>query len=199
MTIPVRRAGLAARIVTVLHWVEDACLVTFMLGMILMAAAQILLRNVMGTSIVWGDVLVRILVLWVGMAGATAASRDGRHIRIDVAGRFLPRFLRRWVEVVVALFTAAICGMAAYWSFRFVHMEWADGATAFVWMPAWICQSVMPLGFAVIASRYVGLAWAHALGTAPPVVVLSSSSHADGHDASDAPLDDDGDDPKEDA
>lgn len=176
MTFPAGRPGILSRINAVLHIVEDTCLVTLMLGMILMAASQILLRNVMGTSIVWGDVLVRILVLWVGMAGATAASRDGRHIRIDVASRYLPRFLRRWAEVLVALFTAVICGIAAFWSFQFVRMEWTDGTTAFARMPSWICQSVMPLGFGIISLRYVGLAWAHASGTAGPVVVLSSPS-----------------------
>ena len=39
-------------------------------------------------------------------------------------------------------------------SFRFVVMEKADGFTAFANVPAWICEAIIPMAFAVISIRY---------------------------------------------
>ena len=60
-----------------------------LLGMISMAAGQVLLRNFFDGGVYWGDSAVRVMVLWVTMLGAMVASRDDSHIRIDLVGRFL--------------------------------------------------------------------------------------------------------------
>ena len=60
-----------------------------LLGMIGMAAGQVLLRNFFDGGVYWGDSAVRVMVLWVTMLGAMVASRDDSHIRIDLVGRFL--------------------------------------------------------------------------------------------------------------
>ena len=68
---------------------EDALLVLLLLGMVSMAAGQVLLRNFFDSGVYWGDSAVRVMVLWVTMLGAMVASRDDSHIRIDLVGRFL--------------------------------------------------------------------------------------------------------------
>ena len=57
--------------------------------MILLAAYQVVARNFFDTGILWGDALVRVLVLWVTFIGATIAARDDEHIRIDLLTRFI--------------------------------------------------------------------------------------------------------------
>ena len=54
------------------------------------AAAQIIMRNLFGSGFIWGDDLVKVIVLWVGFLGAAYASRDAKHINIDIISRFLP-------------------------------------------------------------------------------------------------------------
>ena len=46
---------------------EDALLVLLLLGMIGMAAGQVLLRNFFDGGVYWGDSAVRVMVLWVTM------------------------------------------------------------------------------------------------------------------------------------
>jgi TRAP-type C4-dicarboxylate transport system permease small subunit len=58
--------------------------------MISLAFAQIVLRNGFDGGIVWADSLLRIMVLWIALIGAVVASRDQRHINIDLISRFLP-------------------------------------------------------------------------------------------------------------
>ncbi len=138
----------------ILHWVEDAVLVGLLLLMIGMSVTQIFLRNLFETGIVWSDVMVRILVLWVGLIGAMVASRQDNHITIDILDRYLPERGKVYANFVVKLFTALICMIAAYYSLLFVQMEFADGGMAFAQVPTWLCEAIIPFAFTVIALRY---------------------------------------------
>ena len=138
----------------ILHWVEDAVLVGLLLLMIGMSVTQIFLRNLFEAGIVWSDVMVRILVLWVGLIGAMVASRQDNHITIDILDRYLPERAKVYASFVVKLFTALICTIAAYYSLLFVQMEFADGGMAFAQVPTWLCEAIIPFAFTVIALRY---------------------------------------------
>jgi len=129
--------------------------VGLLLLMMTLAVLQIFLRNLLETGIVWSDVLVRILVLWVGLVGAMVASRQGNHINIDILDRFLPERAKVVVSFVVEVFTAFICTIVAYYSLQFVQMEFADGGMAFAKVPVWLCEAIIPFAFGVIAIRYV--------------------------------------------
>ena len=138
----------------ILHRIEDGFLVGLLLLIIGMAVVQILLRNLLEGGIVWGDVLVRILVLWIGLFGAMVASRKGNHICIDAVTRYFPKRFRDLVRCITELFTAVVCSIMVYYSVQFVRMEFRDGGMAFDQVPAWVCEAVIPFAFAVIALRY---------------------------------------------
>jgi len=142
------------QIQTILYQVEDAILVGLLTLMIGMSVTQIFLRNLFESGIVWSDVLVRILVLWVGLVGAMVASRQGNHITIDLLDRHLPVYAKPVVNFVVELFTAVICTVVVYYSLLFVQMEFVDGGKAFAQVPVWLCEAIIPFAFAVIALRY---------------------------------------------
>ncbi|MBM4354656.1 MAG: TRAP transporter large permease subunit [Deltaproteobacteria bacterium] len=60
---------------------------------------QVVLRNLPGNpSLPWIDLASRLLVLWVGLLGASLAVAREKHISIDIAGRVLPARLARWVR-----------------------------------------------------------------------------------------------------
>jgi len=137
-----------------LYRAEDALLLGLLLTMILVAVAQILLRNLSGGGLAWGDGLVRMLVLWIGLCGAMIASRTGNHIRIDLITRWVPESLKKIVSGTVEFFTALICSAVAWHSLRFVRMEYSAGGMAFAGIPVWVCESVIPFAFIVISVRY---------------------------------------------
>lgn len=142
------------RLISIFQKIEDTVLVVLLLTMIIMAVLQIFLRNFFDTGIIWADPLVRILVLWLGLIGAMAASRTGNHISIDVISRYLPARVKRFTSLGAYLFTAGITGLMTWHSFRFVAMEKADGLIAFANVPAWVCEAIIPFAFAVISIRY---------------------------------------------
>lgn len=149
------RKSFVERAQMILYRVEDSILVGLLLLMITLAVLQIFLRNLFDTGLVWSDVLVRILVLWVGLLGAMVASRQGNHINIDIMEHFLPERAKIVVNFIVQLFTAFICTIVAYYSLQFVQMEFADGGMAFAKVPVWLCEAIIPFAFVVIAMRYV--------------------------------------------
>jgi TRAP-type C4-dicarboxylate transport system permease small subunit len=146
--------SLLRRVQITLHRLEDAILVGLLLLMISMAVTQIFLRNLFEAGIIWSDVMVRILVLWVGLIGAMVASRQDKHITIDILDRYMPERAKVYANFVIKLFTALICTIVAYYSVLFVQMEFADGGMAFAKVPTWLCEAIIPFAFTIIALRY---------------------------------------------
>jgi len=133
---------------------ENGLLVVLLSLLLLLASAQILLRNVLSSSLPWGDEAVRLLVLWLALLGAIAASRDGRQIRIDVLSRVIPKRLVWIPDSIATGFTAAVCGVFAWHAWRFVQDSRAFGDQMLGDWPAWMLQLILPIGFGVMAYRY---------------------------------------------
>jgi TRAP-type C4-dicarboxylate transport system permease small subunit len=138
----------------VIRRAEDSILVLLLTLMIGLSAVQIVLRNLFEAGIIWGDVLVRVLVLWIGLLGAMIATRQDKHISIDLVARYLPEGFKGPVKAIVELLAAVICAVAAHYSFNFVRNEFYDGGLAFGQVPVWVCEAIIPVAFAVIALRF---------------------------------------------
>src|SRR4030067_3823713 len=78
----------------------DGFLVALLAAMIGFAATQILLRNVFDSGITWAEPLVRLLVLWVGLARAIEATRQNDLIAINLLLRFLSERQRELARAV---------------------------------------------------------------------------------------------------
>jgi len=143
-----------SRLISILHKIEDALLVSLLMLMIGLAVFQIVLRNGFDAGLVWADPLVRVLVLWLGLIGAMVASRTDNHISIDIVSKYLCARLKRVTTLLVYLFTTLVCALMTWHSARFVIMEKADGMLAFFSVPIWICELVIPFAFGIITIRY---------------------------------------------
>jgi len=133
---------------------ETFLLLFFLFTAIFLASTQIFLRNFFDTGIVWADSALRILVLWIGMIGAMFASRNKKHIRIDILSHYLPLKIKNNIWRVTEIITAFVCGIVAYYSIEFIKSEYADGTIAFANVPVWLCETIIPLAFIVMALRY---------------------------------------------
>ena len=133
---------------------EDALLVLMLTVMIVVAVLQILLRNYFDLGLVWGDSLLRALVLWVGLLGAIVASRNENHISIDILSRFMSPRIQALANIVTDLFTVTVCAVVSYYSYRFVELDFEADVATFGNLPAWVIESILPVGFAIIALRY---------------------------------------------
>jgi TRAP-type C4-dicarboxylate transport system permease small subunit len=140
--------------ILILHRLEDGLLALLLGAMILTAAAQIGLRNLFDWNFSWGDPFTRLLVLWVGLLGALAATRQNRHIAIDLVTHWLPPRARAAVQALNSLFAALVCGVVAWHATAFILEERGYGSIGLLGLPDWLLHAVIPLGFGLIALRY---------------------------------------------
>ena len=147
--------SLIHRLYSLLRRAEDYLLVTAVLLTIVLASLQILMRNLFDSGILWADSALRVLILWLGMLGAMYASREDKHIRIDLVSRYLGSSSRKLTWYITELFAALVCAIACWYSLVFVSYEYSDGALAFAAIPSWLTASIIPFAFAVMALRYL--------------------------------------------
>jgi TRAP-type C4-dicarboxylate transport system permease small subunit len=139
---------------TFIHKTEDIVLAVLLSLMIILACSQIVLRNFFDAGISWGDPLLRIMVLWLGLLGALAASRENKHINIDVVSAFIPERFVDLMRVITCLFTVFICLIIAWYSLGFLAVDIEDEVKAFSQVPAWWFELIIPISFFLIAIRY---------------------------------------------
>jgi TRAP-type C4-dicarboxylate transport system permease small subunit len=145
-----------------LHRAEDGLLVFLLSAMILLAATQIVLRNFLDSGFVWIDPLLRVLVLWLGLIGATVATRNNKHIRIDLLSKLFSRNTHRLIQSVIGQISAWTCLVIAWYGFQWIQMDFEDGITSFAGVPAWMLEVIIPVTFALIGLRYLimSVGWA---------------------------------------
>ena len=142
------------RALHLLHRLEDWLLTVLVLGLVVLAGAQILLRNVFEHGLSWADPLLRAMVLWSAMLGALVATREEHHIGLDFVARFTTGVPRRIAHVTAMLFAAALCGAMAWYSVGLVQLDYGDPKTV-AGLPAWWLELIMPAGFGLMALRFL--------------------------------------------
>ncbi len=136
-----------------LHWLEDGTLVCLVVILVGLSVTQIVLRNLGDSGLIWAENALRILVLWIAMFGAMRASREGQHITIDILARYFSGHTQLVICSVALLISALVCFIAAYYSLQLVLLEYEDRSLAFLSMPSWLCESIIPFALLIIACR----------------------------------------------
>jgi len=138
-----------------LNKLEEILLGSFLIVMVLLGLLQILFRNILSIGLYWIDPLLRHLVLWVALLGASVATRENRHISIDLlAGRLGPR-TGAMVHIGIYCISAVSCFIFVLPAVRFVQSEFEVGKPLALGIPIWISQSVMPVMLMVIGLRFL--------------------------------------------
>lgn len=138
----------------------ERTLVVVLLGlMVILAFLQVIMRNFFSAGILWADPFLRHLVLWIGFLGASLATRQEKHINIDILTRFAPRRIVNSIHVLTNLFAGIVCSILANAGLTFLLSEKESGASLFTIdataFPAWWFQLIIPIGFGLMALRFL--------------------------------------------
>lgn len=139
----------------ILAGLEVGLIAAMLAAMIFLGCLQIVLRNFFHSGILWADLVMRHLVLWMGGLGAALATTRVRHINIDVFSRVLPGPARPIRRILVYAATAAAAFVLGVASLRLVADERLFGEVAVGPVKTWMLQTVLPWAFFVIAYRCV--------------------------------------------
>jgi TRAP-type C4-dicarboxylate transport system permease small subunit len=150
---------------------EEVVLALLLVGMVLLAALQVLLRNIWDTGIDWADISLQNATLLLGLLGAAIATSEGRHLNIDIFSRVLKGRSRTLLKVVIGLFCTISCILLARggWStYRLNYAQWVGNIPA-GWtagqnlkaqffegnIPQWLTQATLPMGFGLIGFHFL--------------------------------------------
>ena len=138
--------------------IEDLFLCLLLGAMTLLACWQIALRFLFAGGLVWADQLLRYLVLWVGLFGAVIATREGRHISIDIISHLLPARLMPVPRLLIDLFSTAVSAVLTSAAVVFVQNERLYGGELLLAIPYWGWNLVFPIAFGLITLRFLAAA-----------------------------------------
>jgi TRAP-type C4-dicarboxylate transport system permease small subunit len=149
----------------VLGRLEGWLLVLFLAAMVTLTFLQVALRalfiyahmhwaNSFMGQIDWAEPLVRLLVLWVSLIGASLVTGENKHIKIDLMSDLLPAPLLPCRGLLLSAACALITGFMLKASISYVKMEASFGGQIFAGLPNWVGQLILPMGFSVILFRF---------------------------------------------
>ena len=150
--------------------VEEVLLALLLVTMVVLAALQVLLRNIWSTSISWADISLQNATLVLGLLGAAIATSEGRHLNIDIFSRLLRGRAHCVLKIVIGLFCTVTCVLLArggWTTYRLNYEQWLGNVPA-GWtvarnlqqiflegsIPQWLTQAILPAGFGLLSLHF---------------------------------------------
>lgn len=161
---------------------DDSAAVPRAMGLGVAAAGGLFLYGKLFPSgLVWSQTLALSLTLWMGMAGASLAAYQRRHLALDVGSKLWPPSVAPKVAAIGHVVTAAFCALVVVLGVRSIfgytsgadhvpgHLDtWLDSDRASgnmitpvdlpglppIDIPKWLVMASIPFGMAVLAFRF---------------------------------------------
>lgn len=120
--------------------------------MVLLGITNLLMRWLFSVSIIWVDIQLRQMVLWIGLLGSVLAAAKRRHIRIDLIDHFFSEQSKLIINRVTSILSAAGSFYLGCISIGFILSEREAGLALdrimfSLSMPLWIVELIIPVGF----------------------------------------------------
>ena len=103
----------------------------------------------------WSGPLVQLLVLWLTFLGSSLLTRTGKHIKIDLLSTLLPSGWLHFREFILAVISLFIIGIMIKVCIGYVLMEMEFGGTSLFYLPSWVGQMILPVGFTLLFFRFL--------------------------------------------
>lgn len=151
-------------------WLAENMLVALSLGVLmLLPLVEIVGRKLFHGGIEGGASVQQHMVLIIGLLGGMFAARDRRLLSLSTLTNFLKGRWQLFARVFSSSFAAGITVFLCIAAAQLVQSERDGGKILAYGVPIWAIQTIMPLGFGVIALR---LLWHAADGWRGRVVAL---------------------------
>ncbi len=143
------------------YWLLSGAIMLMALNTI----ANIVARLGFSTSLFFSEELNQFLIVLVTFVGASAAARQGRHIRMSALTDMLPERLRSLAFAFIYLVTAAIVAMLAWYAGNYLlRIQGLGRVTPALQWPVWITLLWLPFGLALTALQFAAAAIANLRG-----------------------------------
>ena len=135
---------------------EGAALVGLLAVMVTLAFAQVVLRH-FGDGLLWGETVLKQLVMWTGFLGAALAARGEKHFAWEAAHLGTPENWREPLRLLASLTGAFVCALMLSAAWRYAADDRAAGdvltTIGTISIPSWIAAAGIPGGFALLLAH----------------------------------------------
>jgi TRAP-type C4-dicarboxylate transport system permease small subunit len=90
----------------------------------------------------------------VGFIGAAIATKEDKHITIDVVSRWLTAPESNYIRIISHFFSVVICGLLTLAAIKFIRFEAQMGGTAFFKLPVWVPEIIIPVTLGLMTLRF---------------------------------------------
>lgn len=120
----------------------------------------------------WSQSVALVLTLWVGFLGASMATYENKHLKVEALARAIPIGMRKWVACASAIATALVCFILMWLSIRYVRFNYGEyvategqgGLVIGADMPRYLAFMALPISFGIMMARFLGVAVSAAQG-----------------------------------
>lgn len=135
---------------------ERWALLAFYIMLVATMFIEVLRRELLSYSSIWGEEVVRYSFIYLAWIGAAAAVKERGHIRIDVILHYVGPRTKALFYIFGDLVMFAVAIVAVVYSFETVHLSWKFGSVTdgLRVSRVWALMAV-PLGFSLLILRLV--------------------------------------------
>ncbi len=134
------------------HETENTVTALALLAIVLLPIIEVVGRALIGIGVPGSIDYVRHLTLWVAFLGAAIATREQKHLALGFTA-FLKGRWRMAASVLAGSVATSVALLLAWASLDMVNVDRGAATTFGGFMPQWVVETIMPLGFAVIGLR----------------------------------------------
>jgi TRAP-type C4-dicarboxylate transport system permease small subunit len=141
-----------------IHLLEVTAAAGLVIALVIVGSVRFMFERVAGVELSWADDVLSALLLWLVMVGSMVAAGQLRHTRAHLLEALLPFSWASTLRRLGFAFSGVICLVLVWYSLHTILLEYEFRQLAFGPVPVWLVQAIVPLGFTIMAARFV--AWA---------------------------------------
>lgn len=140
-----------------LEKIENFVIVILLIIILILSFSQVILRNFFSSGISWADVFLKHMVLYIGLLGASIATKHDKNVNMDILSRIVSDKKKTIFSILTNLFSFIIVSIMVYASYLFIKSEYEfNSDTILFWgLKSWIVQIIIPITLLVISFRFL--------------------------------------------
>jgi C4-dicarboxylate transporter, DctQ subunit len=162
-----------------LHRVEELLIALILGVMTVLTFVQVVLRYGFNSGFIWALEADFYLFAWMVLLGISYCVRERAHIGVDAATRLLSPAPRRIFGLIVVALTLLYAGLMLYGSWVYVDkLIVIDIEAEDIPIKRWILSLCLPIGFALLFIRLLGMGWRIWTGQSPGYELADEGAEA---------------------
>ena len=143
----------------ILNYLEEIVMAFALAFMTLLMFANVVLRYLFGTSMIWQLQATTYAFAWLVIFGISYCVRENSHMSVDILIKKLPGDYPRKAAILAIGICITYCAFMLFGSYERVEVLWRMGNLARdIPAPQWLLFSIMPVGFLLLSYRFIEVA-----------------------------------------